>query len=188
MPCIVRFSSPLTIDSQRVQVFPRPACLRAENWTDGVPRHRSFFRYPPRSAVEMLQRGFSRMVRQVMGRGCSRRRKPTRRRREMERNMKAVSMTIASAAALFALAFIALDSSPVVAAAAQQPESYCMALGEGGTDCGFTSFAQCQSSASGRNAVCFRSPSGNDEASFPSANGSQAPQVDRSRSSRRMRR
>jgi Protein of unknown function (DUF3551) len=188
MPCIVRFSSPLTIDSQRVQVFPRPACLRAENWTDGVPRHRSFFRYPPRSGMELLRRGFSRAARQVMGYGCSRRREPACRRLGTERNVKAVLKMIASAAALFALAFIALDSSPVVAAAAQQPESYCMALGEGGTDCGFTSFAQCQSSASGRNAVCFRSPSGNDGASFPSANGSQAPQVDHSRSSRRMRR
>jgi hypothetical protein len=102
--------------------------------------------------------------------------------------MKAVSKRIASAAALFALAFIALDSSAVVVAAAQQPETYCMALGEGGTDCGFTSFAQCQSSASGRNAVCFRGPSANDEASFSGANGSQATQVDHSRSSRGMRR
>jgi hypothetical protein len=106
----------------------------------------------------------------------------------MEKNMKAVLKMIASAAVLFALAFIALDSSAGVAAAAQQPETYCMGLGEGGTDCGFTSFAQCQSSASGRNAVCFRGPSANDEASFSSTNGSPATQVDHPKSSRGRRR
>jgi hypothetical protein len=101
--------------------------------------------------------------------------------------MKAVLETIASAAMLFALAFIALDSSAVVAAAAQQPENYCMGLGEGGTDCGFSSFAQCQASASGRNAVCFRGPSGSDEAPPSGTNGLEATQVHHSKMSRGMR-
>ena len=178
----------LTIDSQRVQLFPRPARLRAEHWTDGVSSPSVLFlQYPPQSGMEVLQRGFSRVARQVMCYRCSQRRVPARQWREMERNMKAVSKRIASAAMLLALAFIALDSSAVVAAAAQQPENYCMGLGEGGTDCGFSSFAQCQASASGRNAVCFRSPSGNDEGPRSGTNGPEAPQIQHRKSSRRMR-
>jgi len=144
-------------------------------------------RYLPQSGMELLRGGSGCVVRQVMGYGCSKRREPACRRRGMER-MKAVLKMIASTALLFALASVALDSSAAMAAAAQQSESYCMGLGEGGTDCGFTSFAQCQASASGRNAVCFRSPSGNDEASSSAAGGSEATQVRHPKVSRGVRR
>src|SRR5271169_2679346 len=93
----------------------------------------------------------------------------------MKRNMKAVLKMVASASMLFALVFIALDSSAAVAAVARQPETYCMSYDEGGTDCGFASFAQCQASASGRQASCFRGPSGDDAASFSNANAQLTP-------------
>ena len=98
--------------------------------------------------------------------------------------MKAALKMVVPTALLFALTLISLHSSAAVAAAAQQPETYCMGLGEGGTDCGFTSFAQCQASASGRNAVCFRGPSGNDA----SANGSEVTPVRQSKMPRGIRR
>jgi hypothetical protein len=101
--------------------------------------------------------------------------------------MKAFLRMVASAAGLFALAFVVLDSSPAVAAA-QRPETYCLGLGEGGTDCSFASLAQCQASASGRNAICFRDASSSDDVSLSNANGPQAPQVLHSRTSRGMRR
>jgi hypothetical protein len=102
--------------------------------------------------------------------------------------MKAVLRVVASAAGLFALVFVVLDSSSAVAAAAQRPETYCLGLGEGGTDCSFTSFAQCQASGSGRSATCFRDPSGNDDVSLSSANGSQAAQFPHRKMSHGMRR
>jgi Protein of unknown function (DUF3551) len=101
--------------------------------------------------------------------------------------MKAVMRVVASAAGLFTLAFVVLDSSPA-AASAQRPETYCLGLGDGGTDCSFTSLAQCQASASGRNAICFRDASGSDDVSLSSASAPQAPQVPHSRISRGMRR
>ena len=36
--------------------------------------------------------------------------------------------------------------------------SYCLAYGEGGADCGFTSLAQCQASASGTLSGCYAAP------------------------------
>src|SRR5437763_7564194 len=36
--------------------------------------------------------------------------------------------------------------------------SYCLAYGEGGTDCGFTTLAQCQASASGTLSGCYAAP------------------------------
>src|SRR5947207_8842542 len=36
--------------------------------------------------------------------------------------------------------------------------SYCLSYGEGGTDCGFTSLAQCQASASGTLSGCYAAP------------------------------
>ena len=36
--------------------------------------------------------------------------------------------------------------------------SYCLSYREGGTDCGFTSLAQCQASASGIDAGCYAAP------------------------------
>jgi hypothetical protein len=102
--------------------------------------------------------------------------------------MKTFLKVVASAAGRFTLAFIMLDGSAAFAASAQRSEVYCLGLGDGGTDCSFTSLAQCQASASGRNAICFRDASGSDDVSLSNANGPQAPQVPHSRTSRGMRR
>ncbi len=79
--------------------------------------------------------------------------------------MKATSMiAIASAVALSALAF-AVTPGAATAEPMFPPGHYCLAWARGGTDCGFTSFAQCEATASGVGAVCYGDPSGDDETS-----------------------
>ena len=79
--------------------------------------------------------------------------------------MKNIStMAIASAAALSALAFTAApemaNAGPIV-----PPGHYCLTYDEGGSDCGFTSYAQCQATASGIDAECYGDTPRDDQAS-----------------------
>jgi hypothetical protein len=69
--------------------------------------------------------------------------------------MKNISMiAIASAAALSTLAFIAApgtaNAGPIV-----PPGHYCLTYDIGGSDCSFTSYAQCQATASGIDGECY---------------------------------
>ena len=56
-----------------------------------------------------------------------------------------------------AAAAVALACEPAAAANAWGG-SFCLSYRDGGTDCGFTSLAQCQASASGTDAGCYAAP------------------------------
>ena len=79
--------------------------------------------------------------------------------------MKNISMiAIASAVALSAVAFAATPGAakagPIV-----PPGHYCMTYDEGGSDCSFTSYAECQAAASGIDAECYGDTVRDDRAS-----------------------
>jgi hypothetical protein len=59
-----------------------------------------------------------------------------------------------SALALAATAGTAANAGP----SAHGSHTYCLSYDEGGTDCGFTSYAQCKATASGIAAECYASP------------------------------
>ena len=61
----------------------------------------------------------------------------------------------ASAVAFSAFAFVALTGSAAQAGPITPPGKYCMLLTLGGTDCSFTSYAQCEATASGQAAECY---------------------------------
>jgi hypothetical protein len=70
--------------------------------------------------------------------------------------MKTVhKLATASAVAFSAFAFVALAGSPAQAAPITRPGTYCMQYTLGGTDCSFTSYAQCEATASGEAAECY---------------------------------
>src|ERR1700676_648613 len=79
-----------------------------------------------------------------------------------ELNMKIISMTaIASVLALSAIAFGATGAAkagPIV-----PPGHDCIEYAKGGTDCSFTSYAQCEATASGIAAECYASAAPDDE-------------------------
>ena len=64
-------------------------------------------------------------------------------------------MPIASAVALSALAFVTMTGSTAQAGPIVPPGHYCMLYALGGTDCSFTSYAQCLATASGLAAECY---------------------------------
>jgi hypothetical protein len=64
-------------------------------------------------------------------------------------------VAMASAVALAAFASDAMGGAATQAEPIGSPRHYCLAYGWGGDDCSFTSYAQCQASASGINAECF---------------------------------
>jgi Spy/CpxP family protein refolding chaperone len=69
--------------------------------------------------------------------------------------MKTVhKFAMASAVAFSAFAFVALVSA-AQAAPITPPGKYCLQFDEGGTDCSFTSYAECQATASGQGAECY---------------------------------
>ena len=71
------------------------------------------------------------------------------------------SMAIASAIAVSVLAFGGLESAkagPIV-----PPGHDCIQYDEGGTDCSFTSYSQCEATASGLAAECYGSPVQDDQ-------------------------
>jgi hypothetical protein len=61
----------------------------------------------------------------------------------------------ASAVAFSAFAFVALAGSAAQAGPITPPGKYCMLFALGGTDCSFTSYAQCEATASGEAAECY---------------------------------
>jgi uncharacterized protein DUF3551 len=67
-------------------------------------------------------------------------------------------MITASAFAVSTLALVALASPSAQAQPAVRSGAYCLSYGEGGTDCSFTSYAQCEATASGQNAECYGPP------------------------------
>jgi hypothetical protein len=70
--------------------------------------------------------------------------------------MKTVhKLTTAAAVAVSAFAFVALAGSAAQAGPITRPGTYCMQYTLGGTDCGFTSYAQCEATASGEAAECY---------------------------------
>ena len=74
--------------------------------------------------------------------------------------MKSVQkkMMMAALIASSALAFVAL-SAPAAEAGPIVPSGHaCLEYDEGGTDCGFTSYSQCEATASGIGAECYAAP------------------------------
>jgi Protein of unknown function (DUF3551) len=70
--------------------------------------------------------------------------------------MKTVhKLATASAVAFSAFAFVALAASAAQAGPITRPGTYCMQYTLGGTDCSFTSYAQCEATASGQGAECY---------------------------------
>jgi Protein of unknown function (DUF3551) len=59
-----------------------------------------------------------------------------------------------SAVAFSALAFVALSGSAAQAGPITSPGKYCLQYDLGGSDCSFTSYAECQATASGEGAEC----------------------------------
>jgi hypothetical protein len=75
---------------------------------------------------------------------------------KLERTMKTVhKLATASAVAFSAFAFVALTGSAAQAGPITPPGKYCMLYDLGGTDCSFTSYAQCEATASGEAAMCY---------------------------------
>ena len=77
----------------------------------------------------------------------------------MEIIMKVIqNIMLASAVAFSALAFVAASASSAQAGPIVPQGRYCLLYDEGGTDCSFTSYAQCQATASGQGAECYGPP------------------------------
>jgi hypothetical protein len=62
---------------------------------------------------------------------------------------------VASAVAFSTLALVALTGPSAQAKTMPPAGTYCLSYGEGGTDCSFTSYAQCEATASGQTAECY---------------------------------
>jgi Protein of unknown function (DUF3551) len=84
----------------------------------------------------------------------------------METNMKTAFAIIVAFVAFFTLTSIAPERAAAAASLGPQRESWCMVLGEGGTYCDFISLAQCQASASGRNAQCYPALPADNQSAF----------------------
>jgi hypothetical protein len=72
---------------------------------------------------------------------------------------------MASAVAISALAFVTLAGSAAQAGPNVPPGHYCMVWTLGGSDCSFTSYAECLASASGNAAECYGKTTRDDEGS-----------------------
>jgi len=70
--------------------------------------------------------------------------------------MKAIhKLATASAVVFSAFAFVALAGSAAQAGPITPPGKYCLQYDLGGSDCSFTSYAECQATASGEAAECY---------------------------------
>jgi hypothetical protein len=75
---------------------------------------------------------------------------------QLEIAMKTIQkLAAASAVAFSAFAFVALTGSAAQAGPITPPGKYCMQYTVGGSDCSFTSYAECQATASGQDAECY---------------------------------
>lgn len=63
--------------------------------------------------------------------------------------------TAALASAIALSAFVSVTSSAAQAGPIVPPGHYCLAYDHGGSDCSFTSYAQCEATASGIDAECY---------------------------------
>jgi hypothetical protein len=70
--------------------------------------------------------------------------------------------TAVAAAIAVSAAMLPVLAEPASAAPQRAPVNYCMSYENGANDCSFTSYAQCQASASGRFAECYRNVYGNE--------------------------
>jgi|SRR6202043_3397802 hypothetical protein len=96
-------------------------------------------------------------------RGCTSAKNPLT-ERDREKMKQLLKTTVASAAAVFALGFVAM-STP---AAAASNTDYCRTdITSGMRGCGYTSLEQCHSMSSGRGGDCYPNP-------FPSGSASNA--------------
>ena len=68
-------------------------------------------------------------------------------------------MAAGAAMAVSALTLLMM-AEPASAAPHRAAADYCLSYGEGGTDCSFTSKAQCEATASGLMAECYRNAYG----------------------------
>jgi hypothetical protein len=73
----------------------------------------------------------------------------------MEIGKRSTKRTLALAIAFSAFAFAAFSGTAAQAAPITPPGHYCLQYNEGGTDCSFTSYAQCQDTAAGIDAECY---------------------------------
>jgi hypothetical protein len=64
-------------------------------------------------------------------------------------------VAIAATIAFSALGFVAMTASTAEAGPIVPPGHYCLSYDYGGTDCSFTSYAQCEATASGEAAECY---------------------------------
>ncbi len=81
----------------------------------------------------------------------------------LETNMKTISMmAMASAIAFFATSFTATPGA-AKAGPITLREYYCLSYDDGGTNCNFTSYAQCEVTASGIGAECYGNSFRDDE-------------------------
>ena len=69
--------------------------------------------------------------------------------------MSKIYKTAAAAMAVSAATLLVM-AGPASAAPHRAAVDYCMSYDQGATDCSFTSKAQCEASASGREAECYR--------------------------------
>jgi hypothetical protein len=75
---------------------------------------------------------------------------------QLEIPMKPIhKLATASAVVFSAFAFVALTGSAAQAGPITPPGKYCLQYDLGGTDCSFTSYAECQATASGGGAECY---------------------------------
>jgi Protein of unknown function (DUF3551) len=75
---------------------------------------------------------------------------------QLEITMKTThKLATASAVAFSAFAFVAMAGSAAQAGPITPPGKYCLLYDLGGTDCSFTSYAQCQATAAGGGAECY---------------------------------
>jgi len=82
--------------------------------------------------------------------------------------MKATTSTAISALfALSALAATGLSPSVAEAGPIVPRGHYCLWYAQGGTDCGFTSYQQCQATASGQAAECYGKTARDDAEDMP---------------------
>ena len=78
---------------------------------------------------------------------------------------------IASTTALSVWALVTMTAAPVQAGPIVPPGHYCLSYDHGGTDCSFTSYAQCLATASGLDAECYGKTVRDDESDSLAAMG-----------------
>jgi len=74
--------------------------------------------------------------------------------------MSKIHRMAAGAAMAISAVTLLMIAEPASAAPHRPAVDYCLAYDEGGTDCSFTSKAQCQATASGIGAECYRNDFG----------------------------